>query len=164
MARSFRRSRASGRSWRFRRRRKRSTTSTTRRAARRGKPHPGTARRRSEGGSFALRTFTKCSGIPGQRRLRAVGAGSVDLLTDTLGEYSLLGMANRAASLPVIGEAFVSEDRRAEIRRRLKRARGQVDGIERMLDGNRPCREVLQQIAAAQEALRAAGRVMVRNY
>jgi DNA-binding FrmR family transcriptional regulator len=73
-------------------------------------------------------------------------------------------MSNRAASLPVIGEAFVPEDRRAEIRRRLNRARGQVDGIERMLDGNRPCREVLQQIAAAQEALRAASKIMVRNY
>ncbi len=33
-----------------------------------------------------------------------------------------------------------------------------------MLEANRPCREVLQQIAAAQEALRAATKVMVRNY
>ncbi len=50
------------------------------------------------------------------------------------------------------------------MRRRLRRARGQVDGIERMLDANRPCREILQQMAAAQEALRAASKIMVRNY
>ncbi|MGH9369877.1 MAG: metal-sensitive transcriptional regulator [Thermoanaerobaculia bacterium] len=56
------------------------------------------------------------------------------------------------------------DERKAEVRRRLKRARGQVDGIERMLQENRPCAEILQQIAAAQEALRAAGKLMVRNY
>ncbi|MBC8645826.1 MAG: metal-sensitive transcriptional regulator [Thermoanaerobaculia bacterium] len=55
-------------------------------------------------------------------------------------------------------------ERKAEVRRRLKRARGQVDGIERMLEANRPCRDILQQVAAAQEALRAASKIMVRNY
>ena len=43
-------------------------------------------------------------------------------------------------------------------------ARGQIDGIERMLDAGRPCKDILQQIAAAQEAMRAAGKLMVRNY
>lgn len=33
-----------------------------------------------------------------------------------------------------------------------------------MLDQDRPCVEILTQISAAHEALRAAGRVMVRNY
>lgn len=33
-----------------------------------------------------------------------------------------------------------------------------------MLDANRPCVEILQQIAAAQQALRAAGKLMVRSY
>jgi DNA-binding FrmR family transcriptional regulator len=47
---------------------------------------------------------------------------------------------------------------------RLSRARGQIDGIERMLDSGRSCKDILQQIAAAQEALRAAGKLMVRNY
>lgn len=73
-------------------------------------------------------------------------------------------MVREAVSLPVVDSVFVPDERKAEIRRRLKRARGQVDGIERMLEANRPCREILQQIAAAQEALRAAGKLMVRNY
>lgn len=68
------------------------------------------------------------------------------------------------SSLPVLDRVFVPDDRKAEVRRRLSRARGQVDGIERMLEENRPCAEILQQIAAAQEALRGAGKVMVRNY
>ena len=68
------------------------------------------------------------------------------------------------SSLPVVDEAFVPDVRKIEVRKRLKRARGQVDGIDRMLTENRPCAEILQQIAAAQEALRGAGKLMVRNY
>lgn len=67
-------------------------------------------------------------------------------------------------ALPVLDSAFVPDERKGEVRRRLKRARGQVDGIERMLAADRPCAEILQQIAAAQEALRAAGKLMVRSY
>jgi DNA-binding FrmR family transcriptional regulator len=66
--------------------------------------------------------------------------------------------------LPALDGVFVPDERKAEVRRRLKRARGQVEGIERMLDENRPCAEILQQIAAAQEALRASGKLIVRNY
>ena len=73
-------------------------------------------------------------------------------------------MSHQAIRLPVIDRIFVPNERKTEVRRRLKRARGQVDGIERMLEANRPCREILQEIAAAQEALRAAGKLMVRNY
>ena len=73
-------------------------------------------------------------------------------------------MAHQAGPLPVIDKVFVPDERKSEVRRRLKRVRGQVDGIERMLEADRPCREILQQIAAAQEALRAASKLMVRNY
>ena len=51
-----------------------------------------------------------------------------------------------------------------ELRNRLARAKGQVEGIERMLADNRPCIELLTQLAAAQEALRGAGGVLIRNY
>lgn len=58
----------------------------------------------------------------------------------------------------------MSDDRKVEVRKRLARVGGQVEGIERMLAENRPCVEILTQISAAQEALRGVGRVMVRNY
>ncbi len=67
-------------------------------------------------------------------------------------------------ALPVVQTVFVPDERKQEVRGRLKRVRGQVDGIERMLEANRPCAEILQQLAAAQEALRAASKVMVRSY
>lgn len=67
-------------------------------------------------------------------------------------------------ALRILNEAFVPDDRKAEVRKRLARVKGQLAGIERMLGENRPCVEILTQISAAQEALRAAGRIMARNY
>lgn len=72
--------------------------------------------------------------------------------------------AEKAVALRVLEEAFVPDRQKAEVRNRLARAKGQVEGVERMLAQNRPCLEILTQISAAQEALRGAGRVMVRNY
>ena len=42
-------------------------------------------------------------------------------------------------------------------RRRLRRIEGQVRGLERMLDEDRDCEELLRQIAAASKALRQVG-------
>lgn len=75
-----------------------------------------------------------------------------------------MGRPNKAVALRILDEAFVPDDRKVEVRKRLARLRGQVEGIERMLAGNRPCVDILTQISAAQEALRGVGRVMVRNY
>lgn len=74
-------------------------------------------------------------------------------------------MAGRGSrTLRILNDAFVPDERKAEVRKRLKRLRGRVEGIERMLDQNRPCVEILTQIAAAKESVRGAGRLMVRNY
>ncbi len=75
-------------------------------------------------------------------------------------------MSTRKAgrALRLLAETFVPDVRKGEIRRRLARLKGQLEGVERMLDSNRPCAEILTQISAAQEALRGTGRVMVRNY
>jgi DNA-binding FrmR family transcriptional regulator len=75
-------------------------------------------------------------------------------------------MPNRGTgrALRVLDDAFVPDERKAEVRKRLARLKGQIEGVERMLDQNRPCVEILTQISAAQEALRGAGRVVVRNY
>ena len=69
-----------------------------------------------------------------------------------------------ALALRILNEAFVPDERKAEVRGRLARAKGQVEGVERMLEQDRPCVEILTQIAAAQEALRSASRLMARNY
>jgi DNA-binding FrmR family transcriptional regulator len=44
-----------------------------------------------------------------------------------------------------------------EITNRLKRARGQIDGVIGMIEAGRPCRDVVTQLAAASRALDRAG-------
>jgi DNA-binding FrmR family transcriptional regulator len=49
------------------------------------------------------------------------------------------------------------EDVVADVRKRLRRVAGQVQGVERMLDEGRECREVVAQLSAATKALEQAG-------
>ncbi len=44
-----------------------------------------------------------------------------------------------------------------DVRTRLHRVAGQLEGIERMLDDGRECRDVVTQISAATKALEQAG-------
>ena len=44
-----------------------------------------------------------------------------------------------------------------DVRTRLHRVAGQLEGIERMLDDRRECRDVVNQISAANKALEQAG-------
>ncbi len=44
-----------------------------------------------------------------------------------------------------------------DVRRRLHRVAGQLQGIERMLDDRRECRDVVSQVTAATKALEQAG-------
>lgn len=67
-------------------------------------------------------------------------------------------------ALRLLNETFVPDERKAELRRRLKRLQGQVAGVERMLNDNRACMDILTQVSAAHEALRGFSRVMVLNY
>jgi len=48
--------------------------------------------------------------------------------------------------------------------KRLKRIEGQVRGLARMIEEDRYCPQVLTQIAAVHEALRAVGRELMRNH
>jgi DNA-binding FrmR family transcriptional regulator len=49
------------------------------------------------------------------------------------------------------------EEVTVEVRNRLRRVAGQLQGIERMLDEGRECRDVVTQISAATKALEQAG-------
>lgn len=51
-----------------------------------------------------------------------------------------------------------------EVRKRLRRVAGQVQGIERMLAEGRECRDVITQMSAATRALEQAGfRLLAAN-
>lgn len=44
-----------------------------------------------------------------------------------------------------------------DVRKRLRRVAGQVQGVERMLEDGRECRDVVTQLSAALKALEQAG-------
>lgn len=51
----------------------------------------------------------------------------------------------------------IDPDAQKEITNRLRRARGQIDGVITMMESGRSCREVVTQLAAASRALDRAG-------
>ncbi|MDY3973507.1 metal-sensitive transcriptional regulator [uncultured Veillonella sp.] len=51
-----------------------------------------------------------------------------------------------------------------KVTRRLRRIKGQVEGIERMVEDHRYCIEVLQQIGAVRAALYQVGMIMLESH
>ena len=47
---------------------------------------------------------------------------------------------------------------------RLRRIEGQVRGLQRMVEEDRTCGDILTQVSSVQEALRAAGRELLRDH
>ncbi len=58
----------------------------------------------------------------------------------------------------------VSPEVKTDLLKRLKRLEGQVRGVQKMLDEERDCREVLQQLAAVRSAAHQASLVVVREH
>ncbi len=56
------------------------------------------------------------------------------------------------------------DERQEKMQARLNRIEGQVRGVSRMLEEQRPCIEVLQQLASVQAALRGVTKDVLRNY
>ena len=50
-----------------------------------------------------------------------------------------------------------------DLRKRLRRVAGQVQGVERMLDEGRECRDVVSQLSAARKALEQVGFKLVSS-
>jgi DNA-binding FrmR family transcriptional regulator len=48
--------------------------------------------------------------------------------------------------------------------KRLRRIEGQVRGLQKMVDEDRYCADILTQISSVQEALRSVGRELLRNH
>jgi len=47
---------------------------------------------------------------------------------------------------------------------RLRRVEGQVRGVQKMVEEDRYCPDIITQIASVQEALRGVGRQLLRNH
>jgi DNA-binding FrmR family transcriptional regulator len=48
--------------------------------------------------------------------------------------------------------------------RRLRRIEGQVRGLQKMVEEDRYCADIVTQVASVQEALRGVGRQLMRNH
>jgi DNA-binding FrmR family transcriptional regulator len=51
-----------------------------------------------------------------------------------------------------------------ELQRRLKRIEGQVRGVQKMVDEERDCHEIVQQLAAIRSAVQGASVMFMRQY
>jgi len=58
----------------------------------------------------------------------------------------------------------VDPELKASNLRRLSRIEGQIRGLQRMVEEDRYCADILMQVTSAQEALRAVARSLLRNH
>jgi len=53
---------------------------------------------------------------------------------------------------------------KADLDKRLRRLEGQVRGVQKMLEEDRDCQEIVQQLAAIRSATHQASLILVRSY
>ena len=70
-----------------------------------------------------------------------------------------MATASKQIELPIY-----EPDRRQQALSRISRLEGQLRGIRAMIEQDRPCVDVLTQIAAAIQATRGLSKVIMRNY
>ena len=58
----------------------------------------------------------------------------------------------------------VDADAKARNLKRLRRIEGQVRGLQKMIDDDRYCADIMTQISSVHEALRSVGRELMRNH
>jgi len=69
--------------------------------------------------------------------------------------------AHDGADRKAVGVDPAAKDRN---QKRLRRIEGQVRGLQKMVDDDRYCADIMTQIASVHEALRAVGRELMRNH
>ena len=58
----------------------------------------------------------------------------------------------------------VDDDAKERNLKRLRRIEGQVRGLQKMVEEDRYCADIMTQISSVHEALRAVGRELMRNH
>ncbi len=51
-----------------------------------------------------------------------------------------------------------------DLQKRLRRIEGQIRGVQKMLDEDRDCHEIVQQLAAIRSAVQGASLIFMREY
>lgn len=58
----------------------------------------------------------------------------------------------------------ITKERRKDILERLNRIEGQITGVVKMVDEDRYCMDILQQVSSVFSALRGVSKVLMHNY
>jgi len=90
---------------------------------------------------------SRASTAPEPEGIVACGCGSIDAPVDDGKKAVAVDPETKSANL-----------------RRLRRLEGQVRGLQKMVEDDRYCPDIMIQISAAQEALRTVGRELMRNH
>ncbi|MEE9579356.1 MAG: metal-sensitive transcriptional regulator [Gemmatimonadota bacterium] len=72
-------------------------------------------------------------------------------------------MATKASSRPSYAMG-IAESTKQDLLHRLARARGQIDGIRRMVEDERYCPDIMQQFAAVHSALHSTEKILLANH
>ncbi len=78
--------------------------------------------------------------------------------------YTAPAEAPEATAGCAAGTPMMTDEVRADVLLRLRKIGGQVQGISRMVEDDRYCVDVLQQLSAVTSAVEAVSKVVVRNY
>ena len=74
------------------------------------------------------------------------------------------GCAVREATAGLRKAVGVDPEVKSRNLKRLRRIEGQVRGLQKMVDEDRYCADILTQVSSVQEALRGVGRELMRNH
>lgn len=58
----------------------------------------------------------------------------------------------------------LTPERQRDVKVRLQKIKGQVQGVTKMIDEDRACVDILTQIASVSSALRSVRQIILRNY
>jgi len=58
----------------------------------------------------------------------------------------------------------IQNEEKADALRRLSRIEGQVKGLKRLVEEDKYCVDVMNQISSVHEALRSVGKILMRNH
>lgn len=61
-------------------------------------------------------------------------------------------------------DSALTEDERTTLKTRLRRIEGQVRGLQKMVEDDRYCPEILMQMSSVSRALRSAGLLLLRSH
>ena len=107
--------------------------------------------------------------VPGAMR---AAAGAAAAATAAIGSPSAAAevataaraSTSRSGSCGTDARPMMTDDVRRDVLLRLRKVSGQVHGISKMVEDDRYCVDVLQQLSAVSSAVESVSKVVVRNY